>query len=142
MLPKIGPGGLLVAVDLVAPQAALPANARFIQADCLDSAAAETLASLGPFDVVLSDMAPKTSGVRFADHARSIELARAALAIAERVLRPGGDALIKVFQGEDLPAFQKEFVARFRKASTEKPEASRPDSVEVFLLGRGFRPAP
>jgi 23S rRNA (uridine2552-2'-O)-methyltransferase len=83
-------------------------------------------------------MAPKTSGVRFADHVRSIELARAAIAIAERVLRPGGNAFIKVFQGEDLPAFRKEFSARFREASLEKPEASRQDSVEVFLLGKGF----
>jgi 23S rRNA (uridine2552-2'-O)-methyltransferase len=140
VLPKIGPVGFLVAVDLDAPRAALAANARFVQGSALDPALAERLAPLGPFDLILSDMAPKTSGVRFADAARSTELARAALALAERLLRPGGALLVKVFQGEDLPAFRKELAARFESASLEKPDASRPDSVEVFLLGKGFRP--
>ncbi len=139
-LSKIGAGGFLVAVDVAPPRAALPANARFVEADALDVEAAEArLAEFAPFDILLSDMAPKTSGVRFADHARSVALALAALALAERLLRPGGDAFVKVFDGEDLPAFRKEFAARFRKATLEKPEASRADSVEVFLLGRGFR---
>lgn len=139
-LSRIGPTGFLVAVDLVPPRATLPPNARFVEADALDTVAvAARLAALGPFDLLLSDMAPKTSGVRFVDHARSVALARAALALAEQLLRPGGDALVKVFDGEDLPAFRKEFAARFRAASLEKPEASRSDSVEVFLLGRGFR---
>ncbi len=137
-LTKIGPTGFLVAVDIAPPRASLPANARFVEADGLDPGTAERLAEHAPFDLLLSDMAPSTSGVRFTDHARSVALARAALALAERLLRPGGDAFVKVFDGEDLPAFRKEFAARFRKTTLEKPEASRADSVEVFLLGRGY----
>ena len=139
VLSKIGPTGFLVAVDVVPPRAALPANARFVEADCLDAGVAERLAEHAPFDLLLSDMAPNTSGVPFADHVRSVTLARAALTLAARLLRPGGDALVKVFDGEDLPAFRREFAARFRKTTLEKPEASRADSVEVFLLGRGYR---
>lgn len=139
--PRLGPRGLLVAVDREEIKAALPGNARAVRADALDPETAGLLAAQGPFDLLLSDMAPATTGVRFVDHQRSLDLARAALAIAERVLRAGGDALVKVFDGEDLAAFRKEFAGRFREATLEKPEASRKDSVEVFLLGRGFSPA-
>jgi len=138
-LPKIGPTGFLLAVDRNDPKAPLPDNAQFIRGDCLDPATADAIAPHAPFDLLLSDMAPNTSGIRFVDHQRSLDLARAALAIAERVLRAGGSAFVKVFEGEDLPAFRKLFSAQFQKVSVEKPAASRNDSVELFLLGRGFR---
>jgi 23S rRNA (uridine2552-2'-O)-methyltransferase len=139
--PKIGPRGFLLAIDRNEIKASLPDNASVVRGDVLAAETIESLVAHGPFDVVLSDMAPSTSGVRFVDHQRSLELARAALAIAERALRPGGAAFVKVFDGEDLPAFRKEFAARFEKTSVEKPDASRKDSVELFLLGKGFRGA-
>jgi len=91
----------------------------------------------GPFDLLLSDAAPKTTGVVFADHARSVELARRTLEIARAVVREGGAWLCKVFQGEDLPAFRAEARRSFRKLIEEKPKSSRDRSVEIFLLGLG-----
>ena len=138
-IERIGPEGLLVAVDLNPAKKSMPANARFVQGD---ATSAETLAALrpdAPFDVLLSDMAPKTTGVRFADHHRSVELVRAALALAGELLRRGGTAFVKVFDGEDLPVIRDEFAARFDRTTIEKPDASRKDSVEVFLLGKGHR---
>lgn len=93
------------------------------------------------FDLVLSDMAPKTTGIPSADAARSAELALRALALAEAVLRPGGDLLVKVFQGARLPELRRAFAAAFERVSLEKPAASRSESVEIFLLARGLRPS-
>ena len=118
----------------------MPANARFVLADCLSAEAAAALRPHAPFDVLLSDMAPKTTGVPFADHHRSVELARAALALAGELLRAGGTAFVKVFDGEELRAFRDEFARRFERTTMEKPDASRKDSVEVFVLGKGHRP--
>jgi len=141
-LERIGPEGMLVAVDMKPAKKSMPANARFVLADCLDPLAVEKLREHAPFDVLLSDMAPRTTGVPFSDHCNSIELGRAALALAAALLRPGGAAFVKLFDGEDLPAFRAEFAARFERATMEKPEASRKDSVELFLLGKGHRAVP
>lgn len=139
-LERIGAEGMLVAVDINPAKKSMPANARFVLADCLTPEAAAALRPHAPFDVLLSDMAPKTTGVPFADHHRSIELARAALALAGELLRAGGAAFVKVFDGEELRAFREEFARRFERTTIEKPDASRKDSVEVFLLGKGHRP--
>lgn len=93
------------------------------------------------FDIVLSDMAPKTTGIPSADAARSADLALRALVLAEAVLKPGGDLLVKVFQGARLAEVRKAFAAAFERVSLEKPAASRSESVEIFLLARGLRPA-
>ncbi len=138
-LEKIGPDGLLVAVDIKPANKSMPANARFVLADCLDPSAIEKLLPNAPFDVLLSDMAPRTTGVPFADHFSSIELGRAVLKLASALLRPGGTAFVKLFEGEDFPAYRAEFAARFERATIEKPAASRKDSVETFLLGKGHR---
>ena len=84
-------------------------------------------------------MAPRTTGIRQADAARSAELVRTALGLAAQVLRPGGVLLCKVFQGADLPGLRADFRARFGEVSVEKPRATRSESVEVFLLGRGLQ---
>lgn len=138
-LERIGPGGYLLAVDIAPLRGTLPAHADYLNADALDPATAAAVAARGPFDVLLSDMAPKTIGVRFADHERSLELGRAALEVALLALRPGGSAFVKLFDGEGLATYRREFAARFRETSLEKPQASRSDSVEVFLLGLGHR---
>ncbi|MFN0150027.1 MAG: SAM-dependent methyltransferase [bacterium] len=138
-LERIGLEGLLVAVDIKPANKSMPANAHFVLADCLDPGAVEKLLPHGPFDVLLSDMAPRTTGVPFSDHCNSIELGRAALTLAAALLRPGGTAFVKLFEGEDFPAYRTEFAARFERATIEKPAASRKDSVETFLLGKGHR---
>ena len=87
------------------------------------------------FDVVLSDMAPKTSSNKFVDHVKSVELARRALEIANKVLRKNGHFYCKVFQGEDFPGFVEEMRQFFSKVKVVKPKSSRSESREVYVLG-------
>lgn len=140
--PRLGPKGVLVAVDLQAIDVVIP-GAFILQADAFaldDTAFSEQIGGRAPpFDVVLSDMAPSTTGVPLADHVASIELCDRALDLARRWLRPGGNLVVKVFQGEDEPAFRKRMKASFDRLQTIKPEATRARSVEVFLIGLGRR---
>jgi 23S rRNA (uridine2552-2'-O)-methyltransferase len=96
----------------------------------------------GRFDLVTSDMAPKTIGVKLTDEARSLELARMALAVAAETLRLGGALVVKVFMGGDFPEFRKEMRARFDRVEVVRPEATRERSFEVYVVGRGFRDGP
>lgn len=90
-------------------------------------------------DLFVSDLAPNTSGDRFTDHARQIRLAERALALAVATLRPGGSFIVKVFDGEDAPAYTRAVEARFPQVKRVKPEATRDRSVEFFLVALGFR---
>ncbi|HJN73642.1 MAG TPA: RlmE family RNA methyltransferase [Myxococcota bacterium] len=92
----------------------------------------------GEADVVLSDMAPRTTGDRFGDHVRQVALARRALELCDALLRTGGAFVVKVFDGEDAPAFTDEVRHRFERVKRVKPEATRSRSVEFFLVGTGF----
>jgi 23S rRNA (uridine2552-2'-O)-methyltransferase len=100
-------------------------------------------AALSPQGVglVLSDMAPNISGVRAADQAGAMYLADLALDAARRWLQPGGDLVVKLFQGEGVDAWFAEVRGCFAKAVQVKPKASRPDSREVYAVARGFEPA-
>jgi 23S rRNA (uridine2552-2'-O)-methyltransferase len=91
------------------------------------------------FDVVISDMAPSTEGVRFADQYRSFELYRRALDIATRALRPGGAFVGKIFQGPEFDEARKRTAALFDKVRVIRPEGTRSDSYELFLVGIGKR---
>ena len=95
----------------------------------------------GPADVVLSDMAPSTMGAKDVDHLRQVALAEAALAVAERVLAPGGSFVCKVFDGRDAPAFVSAVRTRFATCKRLKPKATRDSSREFFLVGLDFRGA-
>ncbi|MDH3346806.1 MAG: RlmE family RNA methyltransferase [Desulfobulbaceae bacterium] len=90
------------------------------------------------FHVVLSDMAPRTTGNQYADHQHSLQLVRRVLEIAGMFLHPNGTVYCKVFQGEDFPAFVQEAKKLFQTVKVVKPDSSRRESREVFLLGRGF----
>jgi 23S rRNA (uridine2552-2'-O)-methyltransferase len=92
-----------------------------------------------PVDLVISDMAPNISGVAAVDQPRSIYLCELALEFARQTLRPGGDFLVKVFQGEGFDEFFRQMRGSFGKVVTRKPQASRSKSREVYLLGRGFK---
>lgn len=95
-----------------------------------------------PVDLVISDMAPNISGMDAIDLPRSIHLAELVLDFAMRVLRPGGDVLIKIFQGSGTEAFRDELRRHFHKVVIRKPESSRARSREIYLLARDFRPEP
>lgn len=92
----------------------------------------------GRADVVLSDMAPDTSGVGDADHARSLDLARAAFEAAGRLLRPGGTLVCKVFDGSDLNGLIVDWKSAFGKVGRIRPESTRKGSRELYLVARPF----
>ena len=87
------------------------------------------------FDVVLSDMAPATTGNRHVDAARSLGLCEAALVIAEKTLVPGGNFVCKIFQGGDTKAFTDEVRSRFQRQTALRPKSTRKASREVFVIG-------
>ena len=91
------------------------------------------------FRALIADLAPRTTGNRWADHQKSMILVRQTLALASELLLPNGNYYCKVFQGEEYPAFFKEAGELFKKVKTVKPKSSRVESREVFLLGMGFR---
>ncbi len=90
-------------------------------------------------DLVLCDMAPNISGVASADQAGSIHLAELALDLAQQVLKPGGDFVVKVFQGEGSDAYLRQLRAAFTRLAVRKPAASRSRSREVYAVARGLR---
>jgi 23S rRNA (uridine2552-2'-O)-methyltransferase len=92
-----------------------------------------------PIDLVVSDMAPNISGVGLVDQARSVHLAELALEFAQARLKPGGDLLVKVFQGSGSDEFRKALSAAFGSVAVRKPKASRDRSSEIYLLARGKR---
>ena len=94
----------------------------------------------GVVDMVLSDMAPNTTGNRLADHVRQLELADKALDFAVSVLRPGGRFVVKVFDGEDIQAYFQRVQKHFQSVKRLRPKATRTSSVEFFMLGLDFQP--
>jgi len=94
----------------------------------------------GSPDVVISDMAPATTGDRFTDHFRQIELASAALDIAVNTLSAKGHFIAKVFDGQDAPAFIQKCRTSFKQVRRLKPKATRGRSVEFFVVASGLKP--
>jgi 23S rRNA (uridine2552-2'-O)-methyltransferase len=91
------------------------------------------------FQVVLSDMAPQTSGNKWADQQRSLELCRRAFELAQQMLAVGGTFYCKVFEGEDFKEFYDMVRKKFEMAKIVKPKSSRKESREVFVLGMGYK---
>jgi 23S rRNA (uridine2552-2'-O)-methyltransferase len=138
---KVGDTGVLVGLDR-APLDTPPPNARIVVGDVMTIDVAELLGELPAFDVVLSDMAPDTSGIRSMDQARSEALFERALEIAKLVLAPGGNFLGKLFQGPDFKKLVEEVRATFHAQKTAKPASSRQESIEQYVIGKGFRRQP
>ncbi len=135
---KVGARGVLCAVDLKVIDKRFKGRVQFRKADIREVPPDAFADSATQFDAVLSDMAPKTSGVRLADQGRSMELTETAWALARQVLAPGGAFVCKVFESPELPAFRKELAGRFRSVRQRKPEASRNESMETYLVALGF----
>jgi len=133
-------GSTVVAVDLQPLELTPPDPARFtgLRGDVLTPETRREIVRHGPYNAVLSDAAPSTTGNRIVDAARSFELARAVLDVAPECLDPGGGCVIKVFQGGDETEILSEMKRGFREARGFKPRASRGESFEMFLVGVGF----
>lgn len=131
---KVGPEGEVVGVDLKRPDRFSSPRFRFIEADVLSLDGAWLRKQVGMRDLVISDLAPATSGISVTDTSRSIELARRALEIALAVLKTGGHFLCKVFEGSEVKAFRTELAEHFAKVQTHRPSAVRKASREIYLL--------
>jgi 23S rRNA (uridine2552-2'-O)-methyltransferase len=139
-LQRLGPKGQLVGVDLEPVSIAQPFGGcyRFLQRDIFSGGILAALGELGPFDVVLSDAAPRTSGSGLVDAQGSLELAERALEIAVDTLNPGGHLVVKVFQGGEEGQLLHRMKSLFRRARAFKPKASRGESRETYFLGLCF----
>ncbi|MGK2859387.1 MAG: RlmE family RNA methyltransferase [Thermoanaerobaculia bacterium] len=135
---KVGDRGVLVGLDRT-PLKNPPMGARIEVGDVLTIEVAKLEGDCSAFDVVLSDMAPDTSGIRSMDQARSEALFERALEIATLVLAPGGNFIGKLFQGPDFKKLTDAVRAKFDLAKTAKPESSRQASIEQYVIGKGFK---
>jgi len=138
----IGGQGRLIASDILEMDS-IP-DVTFIQGDFTqDEVLQQILQAVGDshVDLVISDMAPNMSGTPAVDMPRAMFLCELALDLATRVLKPGGDFLIKIFQGEGFDMYLKDVRSKFDKVQMRKPSSSRDRSREQYLLGRGFKGA-
>ncbi len=136
----VGPRGAAVGVDLEPIRNLGKPWVRTAVVDLLAPGALEAIRALhpGPFDLVASDMAPKTIGIKITDEARSLELCRMALSVARATLKLGGAFVAKVFMGGDFPGFQRELRSHFDEVHVARPQATRERSYEVYVVAKGF----
>ena len=137
---RVGASGRVLALDIL-PMEAIP-GVEFIEGDFTEQPVLDLLMQRlqgKPVDLVISDMAPNMSGVPSVDQARSIGLAELALDFADKALKPGGDLLLKTFQGAGFNELHAQMRRRFGKLMSRKPQASRAESREIYLLGKGFK---
>jgi 23S rRNA (uridine2552-2'-O)-methyltransferase len=138
ILQKIGRQGVLVGVDFTAPELD---QGVWLERSIYDVSGEELCAALGgKCHVLVSDMAPRTTGNRLGDHVEQIALASRAWSIAQEILEPGGAFVVKIFDGEDANSFCLEVKKQCTQVKRLKPEATRRQSREFFLIGMGFKP--
>lgn len=133
---RVGSKGTVVGIDLSEVRDAIAPNVRTVQGDFTTADPAE-LTGGEPFDAVVSDMAPNTSG--HGDDLRSVSLCREIVARLPSLLRPGGALVMKVLEGAEYPALVRETQALFGRAQGFKPKASRDVSREIFVVAKGYR---
>ncbi|NNJ65972.1 MAG: 23S rRNA (uridine(2552)-2'-O)-methyltransferase RlmE [Xanthomonadales bacterium] len=140
VLPLVGESGRVFALDILDME---PLHGvTFIRGDFTEDEPLQALEdALGgrPVDLVLSDMAPNMSGMTTIDQAKAMYLAELALDFVKAHLKPGGDYVVKLFQGSDFDGYVREVRSLFDKVLVRKPKASRPRSREVYLLARGHQ---
>lgn len=134
---KIGPEGRILGIDL-SPVKVKLTNAVFIQADLRDMNLAQTMKDNGfdpIFDLVISDMAPKTTGIRITDQARSFDLCELALNLAKQYLKKDGTFVCKLFHSDDFTTLRELIKKEFGRVEIVKPDSTRKISKEIFLVG-------
>ncbi len=138
---KVGEQGFVLACDIQETDTAFPKNIIFMQEDVFERSDdfEEKLKEIGPFDVVMSDMAPRTTGTKFTDQTRSLELCIEALNVACLYLKPGGSFIVKIFMGPDIQELLEPMRKNFSKSKSFKPQSSRQESKETFFVASGFK---
>ncbi len=141
---KIGADGRILGVDLK-PATVKLSNAIFIQADLRDLNLGNTFVEHGfspPFDLVISDMAPNTTGIRMTDQARSFDLCELALNISRQFLKKNGHFICKLFHSDDFTTLREQIKNEFQQFHAVKPDSTRKISKEIFLVGIGKKQDP
>lgn len=136
---RVGEKGRVIALDIL-PMDSLP-GVTFIQGDFREEGTYDALLEAlegSQADLVMSDMAPNISGMKAVDQPRAMYLAELALELARNILKPGGDLLVKAFNGEGIDSYKQALRKEFKKLIVRKPKASRPRSAEIYLLARGY----
>ena len=139
LIKAVGPEGLVVGVDLQPIRIELPSYARFIQRDIFDLSLEDYSPTGERFDVIVSDMAPRTTGHRDVDQQRSADLVAKTLRLCDALLAPGGSWVAKGFQGQALEDLVPQIRSRFERFERLRPPATRKNSFEIFFIGKGFR---
>lgn len=138
---KLGKQGRVLGIDLQEIKISL-FNAVFIQADLRDVNLGEIIQKHGftpPFDIVMSDMAPRTTGIKLQDQMRSLELCELALETAHRFLKPKGTFIAKFFHSDEFEGFRAQMRGHFEKVEILRPKSTRTESKEIFLVGMGYK---
>lgn len=135
---KVGQNGRVLAIDLQEIQQRFDKNVTVVQGDAFD-VSSEVLSTFAPYDVVLSDMAPRTSGVRLRDQAGSFELYLRALEVGAELGKPGSAFVAKLFMGPDFDAAVAKTKVYYSKVRVIRPEGVRQVSKEIFIVGQGRR---
>ncbi len=138
---KVGRQGLVLACDMQETDTVFPENVLFLQENVFQRSPVfeEHLQRLAPFDIIISDMAPRTTGTKFTDQARSLELCMEALHVTELWLKQGGAFVVKIFMGPDIHELLHPMRRQFTAVKSFKPKSSRQESKETFFVGTGFK---
>jgi 23S rRNA (uridine2552-2'-O)-methyltransferase len=137
---QVGPSGAVVGIDRNPVEIALPPQVRTLRGNVFEVEPATLLGDLEAFDAVISDMAPDTTGIRFTDVTRSVDLVERALALADAVSGPDSIFLAKIFVGPGFDELLTQLKSRYRKVKTVKPDSTRSGSMEQYMVGREKRP--
>lgn len=137
----VGENGIVIACDIQTTETHFPQNIHFYQEDVFNrSEEFETiLASYAPFNTIISDMAPTTTGTKFTDQARSFDLCMEAFEVAKKYLAEDGSFVCKIFMGPDFQELSKALRPYFKHVRNFKPQSSRQESKEIFTVGIGFK---
>ena len=138
---RVGKTGRVLGVDIQGTKHTFPNNITFLQADVFSDSPEllEAMEPLVPFDVIISDMAPKTTGIKFADQANSLELCERAFEVAKKYLKKGGHFAVKIFEGGETKEYRDSLRPYFGKIKNFKPYSSRSESKEMFIVALGFK---
>jgi 23S rRNA (uridine2552-2'-O)-methyltransferase len=139
---KIGPAGVVIGADVrdINNKLLNLKNVKLFQKDVLTIETMEELGVSDKFDVVLSDMAPNTTGVQSVDQARSLNLVEMVFFLLPKFLKPGGNAVVEVFESNDAQVFMKDQKKNFSEFHYLRPKSTRSVSKEYFVIGKNFRP--
>lgn len=137
---KVGINGSVTGFDLKPVNAKMPPNVKTYVGDIFSVKESDLMSDKKIYHLVMSDMAPSTTGNKHVDSARSFNLSEAAFKITEEVLIPGGSFICKIFQGEDFPKFLDLIRLSFKNVKIYKPQSTRQASKEIYIIGIDKKP--